>query len=142
MGCIHGGHVCSAMYASRTKEGTRGVPLVPICDAFSSRARITILLGAHSWIPLTRGGLVQDPVLTPLGRTREACRSDPTYRSTSLTRKHSPLGPCRRPMPSVLGGPRGWALSYGRGTPVLGCLSRSEATGNRGLRHPWCAWSR
>ena len=40
----------------------------------------------------------------------------PRYRGTSLTRKHSPLGPYRRPMPRVLGG---WAFSYGRGTPVL-----------------------
>ena len=37
------------------------------------------------------------------------------YRLTSLTRKLTPLGPYRRPMPRVLGG---WAFSYERGTPV------------------------
>ena len=37
------------------------------------------------------------------------------YMGTSLIRKHTPLGPYRRPMPRVLGG---WAFSYGRGTPV------------------------
>ena len=35
------------------------------------------------------------------------------YRGTSLARKHTSLGPYRRPMPRVLGGPRG-----GRDTPV------------------------
>ena len=37
------------------------------------------------------------------------------YRGTSLTRKFTPLGPYRRPMPRVLGGR---AVSYERGTPV------------------------
>ena len=31
----------------------------------------------------------------------------PMYRGTSLTRKRTPLGAYRRPMPRVLGGPRG-----------------------------------
>ena len=35
---------------------------------------------------------------------------------TSLTRKRTPPGPYRRPMPGVLGG---WAFSYGRGSPVV-----------------------
>ena len=30
-----------------------------------------------------------------------------TYRGTSLTRKRTPLGPYRRPMPRVLGGSEG-----------------------------------
>ena len=42
------------------------------------------------------------------------------YRGTSLTRKRTPLGPYRRPMPMVLGVLGGWAFSYGRGTPA--CL--------------------
>ena len=37
------------------------------------------------------------------------------YKGTSLTRKRTPLGPYRRPMPRVLGG---WVVSYERGTPV------------------------
>jgi len=42
-------------------------------------------------------------------------RIDQDYRGTSLTRKRTPLGHYRRPMPSVLGG---LAVSYKRGTPV------------------------
>ena len=51
------------------------------------------------------------------------------YRGTSLIGKHTPIGPCRRPMPRVLGGVLGgWAFSYGRGThdeeqrPPLGAV--------------------
>ena len=41
------------------------------------------------------------------------------YRGTSHTRNRTPLGPYRRHMPMVLGGPPGGgAFAYGRGTPV------------------------
>jgi len=44
-----------------------------------------------------------------------------------ITRKRNPLGPCRRPIPRVLGGVLGgWAVSYGRGTPVQGLLAKKE----------------
>ena len=40
------------------------------------------------------------------------------YRGTSRTRKRTPLGPYRRPMPRVLGG---WAFCFERSTPVETC---------------------
>ena len=41
------------------------------------------------------------------------------YRGTSPIRKHTTLGPYRKPLPMVLGGSQGgWAFSYGRGTLV------------------------
>ena len=61
---------------------------------------------------LTLHGLCSLGALSsPLGAQR-ACLYT-AYRAASLTRKRAPLGPYRRPMPSVLGG---WAFSYGRGT--------------------------
>ena len=42
--------------------------------------------------------------------------SVPPYRGTSSTKKRTPLGPYRRPMPRVLWG---WAFSYEQSTPVL-----------------------
>ena len=41
--------------------------------------------------------------ILPSGRSKTERR----YRGTSLTRKRSPLGPYRGPMPRVLGGPGG-----------------------------------
>ena len=41
------------------------------------------------------------------------------YRGTSLIRNLPHLGPYSRPMPGPLGGPKGVAVSYERGTPVL-----------------------
>ena len=56
--------------------------------------------------------------LSALGRkTARALRVG--YRGTSLTRKRTSRGPCRRPMPRVLGGSWGnWACSHSRGIPV------------------------
>jgi len=45
------------------------------------------------------------------------------YRVTSLTRKRTPLGPYRRPLPRVLGGSMGLAFVYERGTPLLKTLN-------------------
>ena len=72
------------------------------------------------------------------GRAMHACiqcaapslsRSLSHYRGTSPTRKRTPRGPYRRPMPRVQGGPLGgWALSYGRGTPASIYISISSPT--------------
>ena len=42
--------------------------------------------------------------LRVLGFRAWGCRYSGTYRGTSHTRKRTPLGPFRRPMPRVLGG--------------------------------------
>ena len=61
------------------------------------------------------------------------------YRGTSLTRKRTPLGPYRKPMPRVLarGVPEGWAFSYGRGTPVVSAFrsSRFSSLGSGNKSH-------
>ena len=44
------------------------------------------------------------------------------YRGTLLIRKFTPLGRYRRPMPRVEGG---WAISYGRGTPVKQLIQKT-----------------
>ena len=46
------------------------------------------------------------------------CQEQLTYMSSSLIRNRHPLGPYRRPLPRVLGGPRGRAFSCGWGTPA------------------------
>ena len=60
----------------------------------------------------------------------------PVHRGTSLTRKRSPLGPYRRPMPRVLWGSYGgWAFSYGRGPRVGRALWLWDRPSYTGL-HP------
>ena len=56
-------------------------------------------------------------------------REKVTYRGTSLTRKRTPLGPHRRPMPRVLGG------SWGGGRFLMGevTLSRKWPVGSYAL---------
>ena len=45
-----------------------------------------------------------------------------------------PPGPYRRPMPRVVGGPRGWAFSHGRGTPVFSVDVTHFTTGVKSFR--------
>ena len=54
------------------------------------------------------------------------------YRGTSLTRKHPPLGPYRRPMPRV---PGGRAFSYERGSPVEHHLEGPPWDAEEALEH-------
>ena len=55
-------------------------------------------------------------------RSHDILPVSPTYRGTSLTRKRTPLGLYRRPMPRVLGG---WVFSHGRGIPAGSCSKSS-----------------
>jgi len=55
------------------------------------------------------------------------------YRGTSLIRNSAPLGPYSATMPGALWTPRGGAVSYERGTPVLAPASPSPASPCGGL---------
>jgi len=73
-------------------------------------------LGLRVSVPTKRRGLVC--------ATCACLRNGGGYRGTSLTRKRTPLRPYRRPIPRVLGGPRGMGAFYGRGTPVEVCAHK------------------
>ena len=74
---------------------------------------------------LTHTYLTLRPLQTLITRTRPSAvytHCLQFYRGTSLTRKRTPLGPCRRPMSRVRGGvPGGYAISNERGSLVSFC---------------------
>jgi len=62
------------------------------------------------------------------------CTTILEYRGTSLIRTRVPLGPYSRHMSSSYGAPRGWAVSYERGTPVPTVPTPCRANGRATLR--------
>ena len=62
---------------------------------------------------------------------------------TSLIIKRLPVGPYLRPLPRFLarGVPGGWALPYGRGTPVFGVWEEARSRqGDETCRSWRCRW--
>ena len=106
------------------KPGTRDPPSeIDVSTCKASREAKKVVAGEGGACSLAAGGLCamsfneMSCSTSPRG-VKRPCLS--TYRGTSLTRKRTPLGPNRRPMPRV---PRGflggWAISCGRGTHVI-----------------------
>ena len=58
------------------------------------------------------------------------------YRGTSLTRKRTPLGPCRGPMPRVLGGSKG-GCRFLMGEVPLHSMCVVSSVGRKGITARW-----
>ena len=109
-------------YRGYSRIRTRTAPSREVLRSYAERYRRT----------LGRCGSVISRSPRGADRARRPCAAVRTYMGTSLTRKRTSPGPYRRPMPRVL---RGWAFSYGRGTPVANLTPRGGLV-PRSSRHP------